>query len=104
GLAGAGLLGQTAGPVGGPAAGQGTGRGAGPVTGGVGGSGLGQIPGGRGGPPVSPKKRVLIFAGATSFHHGSISDAIGHMYQVLNDSGLFEVEIKTDTKWISKQP
>lgn len=100
---GAALHGQTQGQ----AAGQGPGRagGTGPVAGtGVGGSGLPQIPGGRGGPPAVPRKRVLLFGQSTSFHHGSISDAIGHMYQVLNESGLFEVEIKTDAKWISKQP
>lgn len=63
-----------------------------------------QVPGGRGGPPAMPKKRVLLFGHATGFHHGSISDALGNMYKVLVDSGLFEVEIKTDARWISKQP
>jgi len=85
-------------PTAGPTGGRGTG------TGGVGGSGVAQIAGGRGGPPAVAKKRVLLFAHTTSFHHGSISDAIGHMYQVLNESSLFDVEIKTDTQWISKQP
>jgi len=51
-----------------------------------------------------PKKRVLLFGHVTGFHHGSISDAIGNMYKALVDSSLFEVEIKTDTRWISKQP
>src|SRR5262245_31772311 len=60
------------------------GRGAGPGSG-VGGSGQTQIAGGRGGPPAALKKRVLLFGHTTSFHHGSISDALGHMYQVLND-------------------
>jgi type 1 glutamine amidotransferase len=98
GLWSAGLHGQT------PVAGQGGGRGAGPAGTGVGGSGLPQIAGGRGGPPAAPKKRVLLFGQTTSFHHGSISTAIGPMYQVLNDSGVFDVEIRTDAKWISKQP
>lgn len=71
--------------------------------GGVRGAGPGTTAG-RGGPSAMPGKRVLLFAQTMSFHHGSISDAVGHMYQVLNDSGLFEVEIKTDTRWISKQP
>lgn len=51
-----------------------------------------------------PKKRVLLFGHATGWHHGSISDALGNMYKVLVDTGLFEVEIKTDARWISKQP
>ena len=67
------------------------------------GAGAGPVPGGRGGPPPVAKKRVLLFGHATGFHHGSISDALGNMYGVLVESGLFEVEIKTDARWISKQ-
>ncbi len=52
----------------------------------------------------APPKRVLLFGHATGWHHGSISGALGNMYQVLVETGLFEVEIKTDARWISKQP
>jgi type 1 glutamine amidotransferase len=57
---------------------------------------------GRGG-AAQARKRVLLFGHATGWHHGSISGALANMYKVLVDSGLFDVEIKTDARWISKQ-
>ena len=47
---------------------------------------------------------MLLFGYTTSFHHGSISDAIGHLYQVLNDSALFDVEYKRQLLyWAAEQ-
>ena len=49
-----------------------------------------------------PKKKVLILAFANGFHHASISNAAGTIWQIGMQSGAFESEIRTDIKWISK--
>ena len=52
--------------------------------------------------PPAPKKHILILGFTEGFHHGSTSDAIGTIWQMGNESGLYDSEIRTDTKWISK--
>lgn len=52
--------------------------------------------------PPAPKKHILILGFTEGFHHGSTSDAIGTIWQMGNESGLYDAEIRTDTKWISK--
>jgi type 1 glutamine amidotransferase len=54
------------------------------------------------GDPPAPKKHILILGFTEGFHHGSTSDGIGTIWQLGNESGLFDAEIRTDTKWISK--
>jgi hypothetical protein len=49
-----------------------------------------------------PKKKVLILAFANGFHHASISNAAGTIWQLGMQSGVFESEIRTDVKWITK--
>jgi uncharacterized protein len=73
------------------------------------GAGQAQAPAAQAGPraplpesiPV-PKKKVLILAFANGFHHASISNAAATIWQLGMHSGVFESEIRTDIKWISK--
>ena len=50
----------------------------------------------------APKKHVLVLAFANGWHHGSITDAAATIWQMGNESGLFDTEIRSDTKWITK--
>ena len=52
--------------------------------------------------PVVPKKHVLVLGFAGGWHHGSITDTEAMVWQLGRDSGLFDVEIRTDTKWLTK--
>jgi uncharacterized protein len=54
--------------------------------------------------PPTPKKHILILGFTEGFHHGSTSDGIGTIWQLGMESGLFDCEIRTDYKWISKGP
>ena len=49
-----------------------------------------------------PRKKVLILAFANGFHHASITNAAATIWTIGNQSGIFESEIRTDTKWITK--
>ncbi len=49
-----------------------------------------------------PKKHVLILAFANGFHHGSITDGAATVWGLGNQSGVFDSEIRTDIKWITK--
>ncbi|HEY7500586.1 MAG TPA: ThuA domain-containing protein [Vicinamibacterales bacterium] len=49
-----------------------------------------------------PKKHVLILAFANGFHHASITNAAATLWQIGNQSGVYESEIRTDIKWITK--
>jgi type 1 glutamine amidotransferase len=48
------------------------------------------------------KKKVLILAFANGFHHASVTNAAATLWQIGNQSGVYESEIRTDTKWITK--
>jgi len=52
--------------------------------------------------PPPPKKHILILGFTEGFHHGSTSDAIGTIWQMGMESGLYDSEIRTDTRWLSK--
>lgn len=52
--------------------------------------------------PTAPKKHVLVLGFAYGWHHGSITDTEAMVWQLGRDSGLFDVEIRTDPKWITK--
>ncbi|MCC7176352.1 MAG: ThuA domain-containing protein [Bryobacterales bacterium] len=52
--------------------------------------------------PAAPKKHVLVLAFTEGFHHGSTSDGAATIWQLGNESGLFDTEIRTDTKWVTK--
>jgi hypothetical protein len=49
-----------------------------------------------------PKKHVLILAVANGFHHASITNAAATIWQMGHQSGVFDSEIRTDIKWITK--
>src|SRR5579871_4065728 len=48
------------------------------------------------------KRQVLVFAGAKGFHHDSIPNAIGTVWKLGKESGMWETEIYTDTSPIRK--
>ena len=52
--------------------------------------------------PPPPKKHILILGFTEGFHHGSTSDAIGTIWQMGMETGLYDSEIRTDTRWLSK--
>ncbi len=52
--------------------------------------------------PPAPKKHVLILGFTEGFHHGSTTDGIGTIWRMGIESGLYDCEIRTDYKWISK--
>jgi uncharacterized protein len=52
--------------------------------------------------PTTPKKHVLVLAFTNGFYHGSTTDGAATIWQLGRESGLFDVDIRTDTKWITK--
>src|SRR5947199_10836425 len=59
-----------------------------------------------GGQPASPRpKRVLAWGDTiTAFQHDSISHALATMERLGKESGAYEMYIRTDSQWITKQP
>ena len=49
-----------------------------------------------------PKKHVLILAFATGFHHASVTNGAATIWQLGTQSGVYDSEIRTDIKWITK--
>jgi hypothetical protein len=49
-----------------------------------------------------PKKHVLVLAFANGFHHASVTNGAATIWQLGNQSGVYDSEIRTDTKWITK--
>lgn len=85
---------------------QGPAQGQPPARGGQG-PGAGQARGGGAamayrGDPALPKKHVLVLAFTEGFHHESTSDGAAMIWNLGKESGLFDVEIKTDAKWLVK--
>jgi type 1 glutamine amidotransferase len=54
------------------------------------------------GDPPAPKKHVLILGFTEGFHHASTSDGLAMIHELGVESGLFDTEIRTDTKWLTK--
>ena len=50
--------------------------------------------------PIMLKKHVLVLAFTKGFHHESTSDGAATIWQLGQESGLFDVEIRTDTEWL----
>jgi uncharacterized protein len=61
------------------------------------------FPGGRGGPAPAPKKHVLVLGMTRGFHHGSTSNGLAMFWNLGQDSGAWDTEIRTDTEWITKK-
>ena len=62
----------------------------------------GQPPAGITVDPTTPKKHVLVLAFTNGFYHGSTTDGAATIWQLGRESNLFDVDIRTDTKWITK--
>jgi type 1 glutamine amidotransferase len=52
--------------------------------------------------PITPKRHVLVLAFTNGFYHGSTTDGAATIWQLGRESNLFDVDIRTDTKWITK--
>jgi type 1 glutamine amidotransferase len=54
-------------------------------------------------PPQQPGKKHILLLGATrGWQHDSISDAMGTLWKLGRDTGLWEAFIRTDYQWITK--
>jgi type 1 glutamine amidotransferase len=51
----------------------------------------------------SKKKRILAVGMSAGWEHESVSDALGTLYQLGQESGLWETWIRTDTRSITKK-
>jgi type 1 glutamine amidotransferase len=54
------------------------------------------------GPPPYRKKKVLVFGMAKGFHHDSIPNAMGTVWRLGKESGVWDTEIYTDPDVIRK--
>lgn len=52
-------------------------------------------------PPVN-KKRILVIGQTKGFQHDSVSDAMGTVWKLGHDSGLWDTYMRTDTELLSK--
>lgn len=54
--------------------------------------------------PQQPrKKRVLAIGASVGYHHDSVSDALGTVWNLGRETGLWDTFIKTDTELITKK-
>lgn len=53
-------------------------------------------------PPPAPKKHVLVFAQTNGFEHDSVPDAMGTVWKLGNDTGLWDTYLRTDTEPLTK--
>jgi hypothetical protein len=54
--------------------------------------------------PNAPKKHLLVLGFTSGWHHGSTTDGEVMFWQLGKETGLWDTEIRTDPKWISKSP
>jgi hypothetical protein len=54
-------------------------------------------------PQQTAKKRVLAVGASVGYHHDSVSDALGTVWKLGRDTGLWDTYIKTDTQLITKK-
>jgi uncharacterized protein len=52
---------------------------------------------------TAKKKRLLAIGMSVGFEHDSVSDALGTMYKLGKESGLWETYVRTDTELITKK-
>jgi type 1 glutamine amidotransferase len=52
--------------------------------------------------PPPNKKRILVIGQTKGFEHDSVSDAMGTIWKLGHDSGLWDTYIRTDTELITK--
>lgn len=53
--------------------------------------------------PAPRKKRLLAIGQVKGFQHDALSDALGHMWKLGKETGLWETYIRTDTQLITKK-
>lgn len=52
--------------------------------------------------PSAPKKHILVLGFTSGWHHGSTTDGEVMFWELGKETGLWDTEIRTDTKWITK--
>src|SRR5580704_2859914 len=52
--------------------------------------------------PNAPKKHLLVLGFTSGWHHGSTTDGEVMFWELGKETGLWDTEIRTDPKWISK--
>lgn len=52
--------------------------------------------------PMAPKKHILVLGFTNGWHHGSTTDGEVMFWELGKETGLWDTEIRTDTKWITK--
>lgn len=50
-----------------------------------------------------PKKRLLVIGMSAGFQHDSVSDAMGTLYKLGKETGLWDTYLRTDTQLITKK-
>jgi hypothetical protein len=54
--------------------------------------------------PNAPKKHLLVLGFTSGWHHGSTTDGEVMFWELGKETGLWDTEIRTDGKWVSKSP
>jgi uncharacterized protein len=54
--------------------------------------------------PMAPKKHVLVLGFTSGWHHGSTTDGEVMIWELGRETGLWDTEIRTDPKWLTKSP
>jgi uncharacterized protein len=54
--------------------------------------------------PNAPKKHILVLGFTSGWHHGSTTDGEVMFWELGKETGLWDTEIRTDPKWITKSP
>jgi len=55
------------------------------------------------GPSLTAKKHLLVIGLTLGYHHGSTSDGMGMFWDLGRESGIFDVEMRTDVKWVTNK-
>jgi hypothetical protein len=54
--------------------------------------------------PNAPKKHILVVGFTSGWHHGSTTDGAVMFWELGKETGLWDTEIRTDPKWLTKSP
>lgn len=54
--------------------------------------------------PNAPKKHLLVLGFTSGWHHGSTTDGEVMFWELGKETGLWDTEIRTDGKWVTKGP
>lgn len=55
------------------------------------------------GPSVTAKKHLLVIGMTLGYRHGSTSDGMAMFWELGEESGVYDTEMRTDMKWVTKK-